>query len=225
MTKNTIYKQKYIISITFFIWGIILIGSGITLNFMEPEKPKTTTEIKVTQKRVITMKSNEILLKELEQEINQPLSMNIKDYLENPNDIDNKILEELKLDTSMININQAGVYTYTITYKKKVFNGTIKIKEKPLPDMILTLKNLNLELGSVLSTDVSTYIKEPLIEEVKKNIKLNLTNINTAQAGSYQYSITYNGRLYTGTITIYEPQKENNKTENEEDHKDEIENK
>ena len=73
--------------------------------------------------------------------------------------------------------------------------------------MVLTLKNLNLETGSALSTDVQTYITEKLTTEVKKNIKLNLTNVNTAQAGSYQYTVTYNGRLYTGTITIYTPQK------------------
>lgn len=76
--------------------------------------------------------------------------------------------------------------------------------------MILTLKSLNLEIGSALSTDIQNYISETLTEEVKQNIKLDLTNVNTAQAGNYQYTVTYNGRLYTGTITIYEP----NKTEN-----------
>ena len=96
---------------------------------------------------------------------------------------------------------------YTITYGKKTFNGTFTINEKPLPDMVLTLKNLDLEIGSALSTDVQTYITETLTDEVKQNVKLNLTSVNTAQAGSYQYTVTYNGRLYTGTITIFEPQK------------------
>lgn len=208
MLKNITPKQRNIIVATVSIWGFVLIGSGITMNLMsKPATAVTKQEIKITQKRVANMKSNEIRLKEMEQEINQPLSMNIKDYLENANDIEDSILQELKLDTSMVNVNQAGNYTYTITYKKKTFNGTFKIKEKPLPDMILTLKNLNLELGSALSTDLTTYINETLTDEVKANVKLNLTNVNTAQAGSYQYTVTYNGRLYTGTITIFEPQK------------------
>lgn len=208
MLKNITPKQRNIIVATVSIWGFILIGSGVTMNLMsKPATAVTKQEIKITQKRVANMKSNEIRLKEMEQEINQPLSMNIKDYLENANDIEDSILQELKLDTSMVNVNQAGNYTYTITYKKKTFNGAFKIKEKPLPDMILTLKNLNLELGSALSTDLTTYINETLTDEVKANVKLNLTNVNTAQAGSYQYTVTYNGRLYTGTITIFEPQK------------------
>ena len=207
MLKNITSKQRNIIVAVIAIWGIIFIGSGITMNFMDKPITKTKRELKVTQKRVANMKSNEIRLKNMEQEINQPLSVNVKDYLENANDIEEDILRELQLDTSMVNVNQAGNYTYTIKYKKKTFNGTFTIKEKPLPDMVLTLKNLNLETGSALSTDVQTYITEKLTAEVKKNIKLNLTNVNTAQAGSYQYTVTYNGRLYTGTITIYTPQK------------------
>ena len=207
MLKNITSKQRNIIVAVIAIWGIIFVGSGITMNFMDKPITKTKRELKVTQKRVANMKSNEIRLKNMEQEINQPLSVNVKDYLENANDIEEDILRELQLDTSMVNVNQAGNYTYTIKYKKKTFNGTFTIKEKPLPDMVLTLKNLNLETGSALSTDVQTYITEKLTIEVKKNIKLNLTNVNTAQAGSYQYTVTYNGRLYTGTITIYTPQK------------------
>ena len=207
MLKNITSKQRNIIVAVIAIWGIIFVGSGITMNFMDKPITKTKRELKVTQKRVANMKSNEIRLKNMEQEINQPLSVNVKDYLENANDIEEDILRELQLDTSMVNVNQAGNYTYTIKYKKKTFNGTFTIKEKPLPDMVLTLKNLNLETGSALSTDVQTYITEKLTTEVKKNIKLNLTNVNTAQAGSYQYTVTYNGRLYTGTITIYTPQK------------------
>ena len=187
------------------------------MSFMNTPITKTTKELKITQKRVANMKSNEILLKPMEQEINQPISMNVKDYLENANDIDNKIINELQLDTSMVNVNQAGDYTYTITYKKKTFNGTFTIKEKPLPDMVLTLKTLNLEVGSALSTDIQNYITETLTDEVKQNIKLDLTNVNTAQAGNYQYTVTYNGRLYTGTITIYEPNKTENPTKKPDD--------
>ena len=207
MWKKLSQKQKYIIITATAIWGIIFIGSGITMTFMDTPVTETKTELKITQKRIANMKSNEIRLKNMEQEINQPLSVNIKDYLENVDDIDETIINKLQLDTSMVNVNQAGNYTYTVKYNKKTFNGTFTIKEKPLPDMILTLKNLNLEVGTALSTDVQTYITETLTDEVKLNVKLNLTNVNTAQAGNYQYTVTYNGRLYTGTITIFEPQK------------------
>lgn len=207
MSKNLSKKQKYIIAGVTAAWGIVFIGSGVSMSFMNTPVTKTKTELKVTQKRVANMKSNEIRLKSMEQEINQPISMNVKDYLENVNDIEEKMLNELHLDTSMVNVNQAGTYTYTITYKKKTFNGNFTIKEKPLPDMVLTLKSLNLEVGSALSTDIQKYITETLTDEVKQNVKLDLSNVNTAQAGNYQYTVTYNSRLYTGTITIYEPNK------------------
>lgn len=207
MSKNLSIKQKYIIAGVTAAWGIVFIGSGVSMSFMNTPVTKTKTELKVTQKRVANMKSNEIRLKSMEQEINQPISMNVKDYLENVNDIEEKMLNELHLDTSMVNVNQAGTYTYTITYKKKTFNGNFTIKEKPLPDMVLTLKSLNLEVGSALSTDIQKYITETLTDEVKQNVKLDLSNVNTAQAGNYQYTVTYNSRLYTGTITIYEPNK------------------
>ena len=207
MLKNITSKQRNIIVAVTAVWGFILIGSGVTMSLMDEPTTTTKTELKVTQKRVANMKSNEIRLKNMEQEINQPISVNIRDYLENVDDIEDSIIKELQLDTSMVNVNQAGEYVYTITYGKKTFNGTFTINEKPLPDMVLTLKNLDLEIGSALSTDVQTYITETLTEEVKQNVKLNLTSVNTAQAGSYQYTVTYNGRLYTGTITIFEPQK------------------
>ena len=35
--------------------------------------------------------------------------------------MDEKVLKSLKLDTSLVNINQAGDYNYTITYKKKKY--------------------------------------------------------------------------------------------------------
>ena len=207
MLKNITSKQKNIIVAVTPVWGFILIGSGVTMSLMDEPTTTTKTELRVTQKRVANMKSNEIRLKSMEQEINQPISVNIRDYLENVDDIEDSIINELQLDTSMVNVNQAGEYVYTITYGKKTFNGTFTINEKPLPDMVLTLKNLDLEIGSALSTDVQTYITETLTDEVKQNVKLNLTSVNTAQAGSYQYTVTYNGRLYTGTITIFEPQK------------------
>lgn len=216
MLKNITSKQKNIIVATISVWSVILIGSGVSMTLMDKPVTKTKNEVKITQKRVANMKSNEILPKNMSQEINQPISVDVKDYLENVEDIEDSVLEKLKLDTSMVNINEAGNYTYTITYKKKKFNGTFEIKEKELPDMVLTLKTLNLEIGSILSTDISTYVAETLTDEVKNNTTLDLSNVNTAQAGNYQYTVTYNGRLYTGTIVVYEPQKTTDTKEKDE---------
>lgn len=199
-------KKNKIIAIATATWGILLISSGLTMQLMtKQEKPKT--KVTVIQKRVQDKKTNEIKLKDMELEINHPLSVNIQDYLINPENIESKILKKLRLDTSLVNVNQAGSYTYTITYKKKKYNGTFIIKEKPLPTISsMTLKNLSLKKGSTLSTDIKNYVVETLPEEIITNIKLDLTNVNTAAAGNYQYTITYDNKLYTGTITIYEPQ-------------------
>ena len=142
----------------------------------------------------------------MELEINNPLSLNIKDYLENSEEINESILKALKLDTSMININQAGTYNYTVAYKKKKYNGIFIIKEKELPKVEITLKNLSLEKGAALSTNVTTYISNELTDEVKNNIIINLKDVNTTQPGEYQYTVTYDNRLYTGKIWIYEKQ-------------------
>ena len=162
--------------------------------------------VSVTEHKVAQAKTNEIKLKQMELEINNPMSLNIKDYLENAEQIEPSVLKSLKLDTSLVNINQAGTYTYTIKYKKKKYNGVFIIKEKELPKVELTLKNLSLEKGAALSTNVSAYIVEELSEEVRNNITINLKEVNTAQPGEYQYTVTYDNKIYTGKIWIYEKQ-------------------
>ena len=34
---------------------------------------------------------------------------------------------------------------------------------------------------------------------------LDTSNVDVTKPGSYLYSVSYNGKLYTNTITIYEP--------------------
>ena len=139
-------------------------------------------------------------------EVNQPLSVNVRDYLENIDNIDQEVLKLLKLDTSTVKTNEAGSYTYTITYKKKKYNGSFVIKEKELPNVDLTVKNLSLTIGSPLSTDKQVYIKETLSDEVKEHILIDLTGVDTQKVGNYKYTVTYKGILYTGNIEVYEPQ-------------------
>ena len=168
----------------------------------------------------------------MELEINQSLSVDVKDYLENLNDIDQEVLKSLKLDTSMIKTNEAGTYTYTVSYKKKKYNGSFTIKEKELPNVDLTVNNLRLTIGSPLSTDKQIYIKETLTDDIKNNILIDLTAVDTQKVGNYKYTVTYNGILYTGTVEVYEPQQkvltpsngteDKEKPENKEENKEET---
>ncbi len=203
MTK----KESRILSITLACCGILLIGSGFVMTKM-PKEPieKINYTLDIDEQKVAAAKTNEIKLRDIELEINNPISLNIKDYIENIEEIEDSVIKSLKLDTSMVNINQAGSYTYTVSYKKKKYNGTFIIKEKELPKVELTLKNLSLEKGAALSTNISTYIVEELSDEVKNNIILNLKDVNTSQPGEYQYTVTYDNKLYTAKIWIYEKQ-------------------
>ncbi len=199
-------KETRIISLALATWGIIMVGSGFTMKSMIKPTEVKKNDLEVVHKRVAEIKTNEIKLKDMELEINQSLSVDVKDYLENLNDIDQEVLKILRLDTSMVKVNEAGTYTYTVSYKKKKYNGTFTIKEKELPNVDLTIKNLRLTIGSPLSTDKQVYIKEELTEEIKKNILIDLTAVDTQKVGNYKYTVTYNGILYTGTIEVYEPQ-------------------
>ena len=93
------------------------------------EKPAKVikSDLKVEQIRDSNIKTNEIKLKEIELEYNEPLSMNVKDYLANLDEIDLSIVKNLRLDTSLINVQQAGSYIYTIAYDKKKYNGNLKV--------------------------------------------------------------------------------------------------
>ena len=196
-------KEFRALSITIAGCGILLIGSGLIMSTSNQTVVQKKYSIEISQRRIAESKTNEIKLKKMELEINNPLSVNVKDYLENSNEIEVSILKALKLDTSLINTSQPGTYTYTISFKKKKYNGTFVIKEKKLPEMELTLKELTIPKDTALSTDFSTYIVETLTDEVKANITLDLSKVNASQVGIYQYTVTYNGKVYTSTINVY----------------------
>ena len=199
-------KDTKIISIALAAWGILFISSGYTMNVMTQPQTVITKELEITQKRVAQRKTSEIKLQEMISTIDEPLSLNVRDYLINVETIDSETIKSLKLDTSTVNITEAGTYKYTITFNKKKYVGTYTINAKELPKVDLILKNFKLATNSSLSTDLSTYIEGTLTEEVKNNIILDLSSISTTEPGLYQYSVTYNNRLYTGTIEVYEPQ-------------------
>ena len=133
------------------------------------------------------------------------------------------------LDTSMVKTSEPGTYTYTVSYKKKKYNGTLVIKEKELPNVDLTVNNLTLTIGSPLSTDKQIYVKETLTDEMKEAIIIDLTKVNTTKAGNYEYTVIYNNISYTGHIEVIEPQTKvilpPNGTEDKKDNQDNKENK
>lgn len=203
MTNNL---RNFVVG-TFSFLGVLCITSGVSMPYLAKATEKSSvTKLSVTQRKVTNAKSNEIKLKDVKIEVNQLLSLNTADYLANPDDIEDSIVRRLKLDTSNVNTNQVGNYSFTITYNKKIYNGTVMVINKPLPQVsTMTLNSLSFEVGSNLPVDVSSYIKEQLSDEVKAAIILDTSNVDTNKPGSYLYSVSYNGKLYTNTITIYEP--------------------
>ena len=142
-------------------------------------------------------------------EENNPLSVDPADYIVDADQISENILKALKLDTSMVNINEPGEYKYTIKYKKKVYTGKFTITEKKIPTVTLTLKEINLNVGDAISRNVSSYINEALPEEVYNNLTLDLSKVSTAKAGVYEYYIYYNNETYQNKIIVTETQKKN----------------
>ena len=198
-------KDLKVISFTLACWGLSFIGSGLVMNTKETTITQTRYNLSVTSNKVAESKTNEIKLKDMSLEINPPLSVDVKDYLKDIENLETSVLKSLKLDTSEVNVQEAGTYRYTITYKNKKYNGTFIITEKELPKVTLTLKNLKLEKDSILDTNLSTYIEEKIPEEIIENIVLNLSSVKTNVEGIYQYSITYNNKLYTANIEIFTP--------------------
>ncbi len=207
-------KQKRVLSITLAIWGVILIGSGLIMDASVKPIINTTYDLTISQRKVSEAKTNEIILKDITIEINNPLSVDVKDYLENVDQIDAKTLKSLKLDTSMVKINEAGSYTYTVTYKKKKYNGTVTVKEQE-QKVDLILKDIKIETNSSLPVpnetnnyDYSYYIQntDKLTLEMRQGILLDLSQVNTTAEGTYKYTITFNSRTYIGNITVYKPQ-------------------
>lgn len=199
-------KEMKVIIIFITIWGLFFTGSGLIMN--NSKKIITNVNYKLdvkTKKSSQTQtKKIEIELKDIEIEINTPISVNIKDYLVDGENVDENIIKQLELDTSLVNITQAGSYTYTIKYNKKKYQGTVKVKEKELPDMSISLKEISLFVGEAIPTDKKFFINESLPEEVYNNIKLEIPEIDTSLQNDYKYYAVYKNTRYEGTIKIRE---------------------
>lgn len=197
-----IFQKENFISITLASWGLVMLFTGLILNGQDRTVLKNEYSVDVSSTRVTSLKAEEIKLKDMTLEINNPLSVDVRDYIENIDTLDESVIKALKLDTSMVNINEAGTYSYTVSFKGKKYNGKFIIKEQELPNFALTLKEINLEVGDALSTNVSSYVKENLPEQIKNHLVLDLSEVNTSEAGKYQYKITYNKKTFTGKVIV-----------------------
>ena len=200
-------KQSCILSSTLTVISLFMIGSGVVMENNSKPIIHTKYTVNVEKKKIAEAqaKTDEIKLKDLEIEINNPISVNIKDYLENVDKLKETTIKALKLDTSLVNINQAGSYKYTITYGKKKYIGTIKVKEKELPNVTLTLKNIKLKTKEALSSNPRTFIEGEITDEVYNNLTLDISKVDTENQGDYTYYITYKGVTYQGKVEVRDP--------------------
>lgn len=204
-------KEMQILSIVIAVWGIFFVFSGTIMNQSKKAIVKKVYNIDVSTKQIsiIQAKKNEVVLKDLTIEEGKTISTNIKDYLENPEQIADNMLNVLSqgLDTSTVNVNQPGIYTYTITYKKKTYQAKITVKAKELPRITITLKEKNMPTTGTISRNIRDYIYEEISDEVYNNMILDLKDVIEHQTipGRYKYSIIYNDTTYYGDFIIHEP--------------------
>ena len=168
-------KHIRIISITTLsLLGVFCISSGIMYKSLEDNNVEEKILVVVEQKQISKEGDVDLKLKNLTIEVNTPLSVKIIDYLDSA--VSDEVLANLKLDTSNVNVREPGTYNYTISYKKKTYQGIIIVKEK----------------------EIST--------NALQSITLKTVKVNVNLAGSYQYTITFNNSIYTGTIVVTESQ-------------------
>ena len=200
-------KQTRILSTTLTVFSVFMIGSGLILNTQTQPIIHTKYTVSVEKKRIAEAqaKTDEIKVKNIEIEVNNPISVNIKDYLEDIEKIKESTIKALKLDTSLVNINQAGTYKYTITYGKKKYIGEITVKEKELPNVTLTLKSIKLKTKESLSSNPRTFIEGEISDEVYNNLTLDISKVDTQNQGDYTYYIIYKGVTYQGKVEVRDP--------------------
>ena len=193
-----------LLSLTFS--GLLSTTSGVILNSMNIKPTKNKINVKVVEKQVSRIKTNIPVLKDIEVEVNEPISVDVKEYINNLDDIDYNVLRQFKLDTSLVNLTQPGKYLYTISYENKKYNGSVIVKEKTNETVKLQIKSLKFKINDEIPTDIKKYVDTELTPEMLQAIKLDISKVNNKVAGDYQYTITYENQLYTGIINIYEEQ-------------------
>ena len=206
-------KVRLIVVSSFTLLGILCISCGCLYSKLDQENNSQTIALVVSQKMQDNEKADfSIKLKNFEIETNTPLSIKIADYLNET--VSDEVLANLKLDTSSVNVKEVGTYKYKVYYKKKEFEGTIKVIEKVAPTNqvdTISIKSFTIKKGTTLSTNPADYITEPspLTDEVKALLKFNFSEVDINKPGTYQYTVTFNNSIYTANITVTENQENN----------------
>ena len=206
-------KIRLIVVSSFTLLGILCISCGCLYSKLDQENNNQTIALVVSQKMQDNEKADfNIKLKNFEIETNTPLSIKIADYLDET--VSDEVLANLKLDTSSVNVKEVGTYKYKVYYKKKEFEGTIKVIEKVAPTNqvdTISIKSFTIKKGTALSTNPADYITEPnpLTDEIKALLKFNFSEVDINKPGTYQYTVTYNNSIYTANITVTEDQENN----------------
>lgn len=201
-------KEKRIISITLASFGVFMIGSGLIMNAQVKPIINTKYTLSLNTKRIseAQAKKKEIKVKNFEIELNTPISVDIKDYLEEVDKIDVELIKKLKLDTSLVNINQVGKYQYTITCGKKKYLGNITVKEKEVKPPPFTVKEkITIPKGGTLDVNnKALYLNNTPPADVLANIIIDISAVDLGKVGPYQFSVTYLDTKYTGIIDVIE---------------------
>ncbi len=216
-------KSRIILVSSLTVLGLGMIGSGA---YLELTTKQENTNIENVNPDIPLEQELTLTLKDITLPVNSALNLDVQNYIEEP--VAANILQNLILDTTKVDVSTVGTYEYTITYKDQTFTGNITIQEEIVEetptepvtqsDIKLTLNTISLKLGESLPTDLSYYVSETLSDDIKQQMKLDTSDVIVNKAGSYQYTITYNGMYYTGTITITEDQPiRNNKQEETEE--------
>lgn len=102
----------------------------------------------------------------------------------------------------IMNFQDKPIYhtKYTLSVEEK------KIAEAQAKTNEIKLKNLKLDINTPLSVDIKSYLEETekISDSTLKELKIDTSLVNISQAGSYQYTISYNKKKYIGTIEIKE---------------------
>lgn len=206
-------KVRLIVVSSFTLLGVLCISCGCLYSKLDQENNNQTIALVVSQKMQDNEKADfNIKLKNFELETNTPLSIKVADYLDET--VSDEVLANLKLDTSSVNVKEVGTYKYKVYYKKKVFEGNIKIIEKVVPTNqvdTISVRSFSIKKGTALSTNPADYIAEPnpLTDEIKALLKFNFSDVDVNKPGTYQYTVTYNNSIYTANITVTEDQENN----------------
>ena len=206
------FRVKELKTLTFVItiWGIVMLSSGYSMQTHKNLEIKKLYTVNITSKQTtqVLEKKTELILKKIEIEVGTPISTNSKDYIENVQQFSELQLKQLTetLDTSLVNINQPGTYKYFINYKKKKYEGTIKVNEKEIPNVTFTLKAKIMPTTGTISRNKKDYIYEQLDEEIYNNMILDLREVEAHQSipGKYKYTITFKDTVYYGDYEIVE---------------------